>query len=336
MKPTFLTLFLLALQIISKGQTVPDFTVVDTDGKIHSLYDDYLNKGKIVVLKAFFVDCPPCNSVAPRFQEKYVKWGEGKDRVQFIEMSTKLEDRNRHVIEYKGKHSLTFPSISADGGAFDAIKPYINGTLGSYSGTPLFVVITPDKKYTYDVIFSQIDNFIEAGLLSNQEIKPAKLSFKIDGLQTVLPGDVNLILTNDTLGIPPRYNITQLTGGTNTFDYPSQKFPKLTKPIIILESKAKAIGPGVNVSDLVLMKNHILGTNLLTTEAQKVAADVNGSGTINASDLVVLQRVILQVVDEFPNATPSYKILPEKIPVNFTSGSTNEIKIELIKIGNIK
>jgi hypothetical protein len=281
------------------------------------------------------VNCPPCNAIATKVQEKYVKWGEGKDKVQFIEISRLLEDKNAQVREYKAKHGLTFPSAGSDGGGFDASKPFVDGTYGRFSGTPLFVVITPDRKFTYDILFGQLDDFIELGL-SQQAQKPIKISFNISGLNPVLPSDVNLILTSDTTGTPARYNITQLTQGTNTFEYPSEKFPKISKPIIVLESKAKALASGVNVSDLVLMKNHILGTAPFTTDGQKLAADVNNSGTINASDLVVLQRVILQLIDQFPDGTPSYKIIPEKIPVNFASGSNNEIAIELIKLGNIK
>ncbi|MGB4900486.1 MAG: hypothetical protein WBP00_06890, partial [Saprospiraceae bacterium] len=42
-----------------------DFKVTTTDKKSIELYKDYLNKGKIVMLKIFFVDCPPCNDIAP-------------------------------------------------------------------------------------------------------------------------------------------------------------------------------------------------------------------------------------------------------------------------------
>jgi hypothetical protein len=332
-------LFVILLLVATSNlisQTMPDFTVVDTDLKIHNLYADYLDKGKVVVIKIFFVDCPPCNAIAPATQAKYVRWGEGKERVQFIEMSTLLTDRNSHVRAYKLKHGITFPSISGDGGGFDAAKLFTNGSLGMYSGTPLFVVITPDKKYTYEVLFNQLDNFIEEGLKVSTT-KPAKLSFKVEGAPTGLPANVNFILTSDTTDSnAPRYNITQLTGGTNSFDYPSTQFPKLNKPIIILESKAKAFASGINVADLVSMKNHIVGSVPFTTDQQKIASDLNNSGTINAADLVALQRVILQVTDAFPNDTPSYKMLPAKIPVNFASGSINEINTQLVKLGNVK
>jgi thiol-disulfide isomerase/thioredoxin len=330
-------ILLLAAKSNLLSQIMPDFTVVDTDLKIHNLYADYLDKGKVVVVKIFFVDCPPCNAIAPSTQAKYVRWGEGKDRVQFIEMSTLLTDRNSHVREYKLKHGITFPSISGDGGGFDAAKIFTNGSLGRYSGTPLFVVITPDKKYTYEVLFSQLDNYIEDGLKITTATKPAKISFKVEGASTGLPSNVNFILTSDTTSAnAPRYNITQLTSGTNSFDYPSTQFPKINKPIIILESKAKAFASGINVADLVAMKNHIVGSVPFTTDQQKVASDLNNSGTINAADLVALQRVILQVTDSFPNDTPSYKMIPAKISVDFASGSVNELNTQLVKLGNVK
>ncbi len=36
-------------------QTLHDFTVTDVTGQQHRLYDDYLNKNKIVVIKFFFL-----------------------------------------------------------------------------------------------------------------------------------------------------------------------------------------------------------------------------------------------------------------------------------------
>ncbi len=331
-------LFTLCLVLIGfnlNSQIAPNFTAVDTDGNIIKLYEDYLDKGKVVVLKIFFVDCPPCNAIAPAVQEKFVKWGSGNDKVKFIEVSNKLGDRNFAVKAYKEKHGITFPSVSADGGGFDVAKPYMDGTLGQWSGTPFFAVITPDKKMQYEVIFNQLDNFIEEAL----KVQPApnKVSIQLTGPLTTLPPNVNFILKNDTVG-GLTYNITEITAGKNEFSYPSSQFPKLDKPIIVLESKALAQNGSINVSDLIYVRNHILGTNKFTRDVEFTAADLNESGTINVTDLVIMQKVILRLFDSFPNNVPSYKMLPAKVPViiSGTPGSTINYPVELIKLGNLK
>jgi hypothetical protein len=330
-----LLIVLCFFNVVLFSQVAPNFEVVDSDGNIHRLYEDYLDKGKVVVLKIFFVDCPPCNAIASATQEKYVKWGSGKEKVQFIEMSTKLTDRNSHVREYKLKHGITFPSISADGGGFDAVKPYVEGKLGAWSGTPFFAVISPNRKMQYEVIFNQLDNFIDQGLKS--EALPTKINIKINGLQTNLPPNVDLILKNDTIG-GAQFNITKLTDGTNNFEYPSQKFPRLQKPVIVLESSAPIQNGSINVSDLVTVSNHILKRTLMTSPSQLLAADLNESGSINVSDIVLMRKIILQLIDALPNGVPSYKILPAKIPIDLSAEvlKTLNLEFELIKMGNVK
>ena len=79
------------------GAKAPDFTITDYNNKVHKLYADYLDKNKVVVLKLFFVDCPPCNAAAPAFQQANLKWGNGTNRVQFLELSTQTWDNNADV-----------------------------------------------------------------------------------------------------------------------------------------------------------------------------------------------------------------------------------------------
>ncbi len=58
---------------------------------------------------------------------------------------------------------------------------------------------------------------------------------------------------------------------------------------------------GVSTSDIVSIMNHILSTEFLSSGYNVIAADANNDGKISALDVVVLRKVILGLVDNFPN-----------------------------------
>lgn len=163
MKRNLYTLLFLLLLSLSKleAQTAPDFTVRDSWGEEHQLYD-YLDAGTTVVLKIFFVDCPPCNAIAPHLEPLYQSWGGGDADVEFIELSTLTGDSDAEVNEYKTTHGTTYPAVGGDGNSVPATQPYRNGTFGQWTGTPTFVVIAPDRTVQYDVAGSGIQGTIDA------------------------------------------------------------------------------------------------------------------------------------------------------------------------------
>jgi len=63
----------------------------------------------------------------------------------------------------------------------------------------------------------------------------------------------------------------------------------------------------LNVGDLISIRLHILGLQEITDPYQKIAADVNNSGTIRTSDIVMLTRNIL--IGE-PLSVPAYRFVP--------------------------
>jgi hypothetical protein len=58
---------------------------------------------------------------------------------------------------------------------------------------------------------------------------------------------------------------------------------------------------GVSTLDLVLIQRHILGLSKLSSPYKLIAADVNNSEKVTASDLVDLRKTILGIHKEFPN-----------------------------------
>lgn len=159
----YILLFLSCLAFADiDAQTAPDFTVTDSWGNTHSLYSDYLNLDKTVVLKIFYVACPPCNSIAPHLEPLYQTWGGGQADVQFIELSIKADDSDAEVSAYKLSHGTTYPAAGGEGNSVPATAPYTNGTFGLWGGTPTFVVIAPDGTLQYDVYGVGIQGTIEA------------------------------------------------------------------------------------------------------------------------------------------------------------------------------
>lgn len=147
---------------ILNAQNAPDFTVTDSWGQPHTLYADYLNQGKTVVLKIFYVACPPCNSIAPFLEPLYQDWGGGEGDVQFIELSIQQGDSDEEVNVYKSTHGTTYPAAGGEGNSVPATIPYTNGTFGLYGGTPTFVVIAPDGTLQYDVYGIGNEGTVEA------------------------------------------------------------------------------------------------------------------------------------------------------------------------------
>ena len=58
---------------------------------------------------------------------------------------------------------------------------------------------------------------------------------------------------------------------------------------------------GVNISDVLALRQHILGTKRISDPALLIAADVNGTKSLNLLDLVAMMRVILGENDSFPD-----------------------------------
>lgn len=58
---------------------------------------------------------------------------------------------------------------------------------------------------------------------------------------------------------------------------------------------------GVSTLDLVMIQRHILGISKFTSPYKVIAADVNNSESVTASDLVALRKLILGIYQELPN-----------------------------------
>lgn len=69
----------------------------------------------------------------------------------------------------------------------------------------------------------------------------------------------------------------------------------------IIPTKEDDMLNGVSTLDIVMIQRHILGLESLNSPYKLIAADINNSSNISASDLTDLRKVILGIKDEFKN-----------------------------------
>ena len=80
---------------------------------------------------------------------------------------------------------------------------------------------------------------------------------------------------------------------------------------------------GVNTNDLIIIRRHILGIELIESQSDLIAADVNNDNVINGLDLIELRKLILGIYDELP-ANPSWKFYEKEDKPSFNAFSYEE------------
>lgn len=120
------------------GNPAPDFTVTDTDGNTHRLYD-YLEAGRIVVLDFYYTTCGPCIFYSPQVNLAYEKYGCNEAETFFLAID--YDDTNAEVEAYDEEYGIQYPSISGlNGGGNAVVNDY------DIIGFPTFLVIDSTKK----------------------------------------------------------------------------------------------------------------------------------------------------------------------------------------------
>jgi peroxiredoxin len=315
-----------------------EFEVTDTDGQIQNLYENYLNNGKTVVIKLFFVSCPPCNAIAKDFQAKYVEWGEGQHDVQFLEITTLSGDDDNDVKGYKAKHGITFPSISNDGGALTVSNTYKTGFFGTYWGTPSFAIISPDGSTEYGPgSLSTLDGLIAAtGAKKPGSIQSTQVNINLSWTKDS-PGDMNaLSVTLKPAAGGQVIDLMAVTSNTLSFTYPSEMIPEIIDPIIVIDyNENNNITKGVSASDITVLRKHVLDLNPFQSQEQIIAADVNGDNKVSSIDIITLRKVILGFDLIFPNEVRSYTPDKNNIPLTQDPGGQLDINVKLVKMGDL-
>ena len=75
---------------------------------------------------------------------------------------------------------------------------------------------------------------------------------------------------------------------------------------------------GITTFDIVIMRKHILGINIMDGYDQ-VAADVNKSGAVTTADIVLVRKLILGQISSFPDFDQPWRFIPEFVTLNHPS-----------------
>ncbi len=145
MKNTLVLVWLLLLGVaFANAQTTlttaVDFTVTDTYGGTHNLFD-LLNAGKHVCVDFFFTTCGPCQATCGYFKESYTNYGCNTEDVFFI--SVDLGNTDAQCIDYE----LTFLGGNAGFPTISGIEGGGNAVVNAYGVTafPTYILIAPNR-----------------------------------------------------------------------------------------------------------------------------------------------------------------------------------------------
>ena len=152
--------------------------------------------------------------------------------------------------------------------------------------------------------------------------------------------NVNTVLNGVTLG-------TFLTTSNGNFSINNLNVPQ---KVSTYATSSDNVQNGVTTYDIALLSRHILDIQTLATPYKMIAADVNKDGDVNALDMLLMRRLVLHIIPNFPNNSAwrfidkNYKFanptdpfsedFPEVISTNIVRG-LNTANFIGVKIGDL-
>ncbi len=278
----------------------PDFTVTDSDGVQHQLYQDYLNQGKTVVIDLFFTYCPPCIELAPFLEPLYESWGGGTGDVEFIGLSVQNDDFNTLVAQFKINYAISYPGVGVDGGAIQAVQPYYSGDWGPFEGVPTFVVISPDGTVDFDPSNGVYEgNGVVAILEEAIRQTGARKPYTLTGTVTMPGGSA---IGSFDLQIDGELYAPENSGAGGLFTTEILLRPDSAYAISAVKSGSN--NNGLTTFDMIKIRKHLLGIETFNEPWKYLASDANHSTAISTADLIQLTKLVLAVSNDLPDNTP--------------------------------
>lgn len=212
--------------------------------------------------------------------------------------------------------------VATDGGVYATINA---GTLWKRVGDMPFVKVM-------DLVYNEENNSIVAGTFGRSVMTFPVDSLQVDGTFTIL-GDIKTV-TGQT--VPAE--VAFIYPNNDTLVSEILHFEGLSKfgPYRLAPKLDTLASDGVDVLDLLLIYQNVLGIASLTPE-QKVAADVDLSGTIKVPDLLILRKLTLGQINKFP-ATQSWRFYADTSLYSTETnlfGAGDAIKIDSLPVDSL-
>ncbi|MFK7775639.1 MAG: T9SS type A sorting domain-containing protein [Saprospiraceae bacterium] len=144
--------------------------------------------------------------------------------------------------------------------------------------------------YNEPIITPEVNNTIDAHSYKIEGTVRTEYGDEVSNVNVLLGGNITSAFTTNSSGV---FLFEDLTPNESF----NLNFEKNTNP-----------WNGVTTQDIVFIRKHILGLEILDSPYKLLAADVNNSGQITALDMVIIRSLILLNFTEFPN-NDSWKII---------------------------
>lgn len=168
-------------------------------------------------------------------------------------------------------NATNLPLICADAGGYVPVEVHAWDQEGNHSYCTSYIFVTDNQNACAPRV-----GFIE-GQISTENKN------MVEDVEVYLSGGANQMMVTKADG---QYYFQGIDSGYDYSVYPS---------------KNTDVANGVTTFDLVLIQQHILGQQLLSSPYKIIAADINNSRSVTTLDMVQLRRVILNLESKFPS-----------------------------------
>ena len=120
----------------------------------------------------------------------------------------------------------------------------------------------------------------------------------------------NLVQDVEVTAYSPIMEVVRQTMTTNQGEYFATQLPK-GSGYRVKAYKNDDVRNGVSTLDLVLIQRHILGLQPLDSPYKVIASDINNDGDVKSSDLLGMRKIILGIINEFPDGQTSWRFIPK-------------------------